>query len=257
MKAKQFYVVMALVIALSLVAAIVPASPAMADTTTTLTLPSNVYRPAEFIVSSTTTNSGAAYDNVRFNIIVSGPVDFTGNRADTFTITKVNGDSNTEGINDTFVLVGGDWVGYWGPPGGFLLPDSYSATSNFTIQMDDVTTAPLGNYDLTVELVDLTPDPDVTLVTATDSFSLSDDTLYVGTPEYQYQFNTIQDAIDASSLGDTIIVSPGNYTEQLFIDCELNILSTHGADATVIDGTGLTGRSLEVVEWDTGNTTII
>ena len=80
------------------------------------------------------------------------------------------------------MLVDGSFVGYWGPAEGFTLPASYDVTSTFTIQMTDVTTAPVGDYEVTVALVDLTPEPDVTLATATDGFSLW--TASLGTKAY-------------------------------------------------------------------------
>ena len=249
MKRKIFSILFALVLVMSF--SLIPAVPAMAvilETTTTLTVPDNVYRPAEFVASSTTINSGTAYTNVRFNITVDGPVDFTGDRADTFTITKVNGSSDTQGINETFVLEDGDWVGYWGPADGFTLSDGYNETSTFTTQMCNVTTAPLGNYDVTVELVNLTPDPDVILATATDSFSLSADTLYVGAGQ---QFTTIQSAIDAASAGDTINVAAGTYTEDLAIDGkDLTLVGAgSGADPgsnTILGKIGTYASNLEV-----------
>jgi len=168
-KITAIILMVALVLALALPAAVVGASP---GTTVTLDIPEYVYRPVPFDATSTTTNDGTAYTNVRFNITVDGPVDFTGDRADTFTITHLNGSTDTQGINTTFVLVSGDFVGFWGPAGGFPLPAPYGPiTSTFTIQMNDDTTAPVGNYDVTVELVDLTGP--TTLATATDSFSLS------------------------------------------------------------------------------------
>jgi len=244
-------IVLVMVLSLGLVMA-VPAAATDPGTTVTLTVPDNVYRPAEFVVSSTATNSGTAYTNVRFNITVSGPEAFTGDRADTFTITGVNGSSETQGINDTFVLVDGDWVGYWGPVGGFPLLDPYSVPSTFTVEMCDVATAPLGNYDVTVELVDLTPEPDVILATATDSFSLSADTLYVGTTEYEYQFNTIQDAIGAAEAGDTINVAAGTYDEQVAIGKSLTLVGS--GDATIIQPSGPVLTATTSIPWIGGGT---
>ena len=74
-----------------------------------------------------------------------------------------------------------------------------------------------------------------------------------GVPEVHYP--SIQAAIDAVT-GTTILVGPGYYHEQLFIDQSMTITSVDGADVTIIDGTGLEGRSLEV-EWYPGNTTTI
>lgn len=222
---------LALVLALSL--SLVTAVPAAAaSTTTTLEIPDNVYCPAPFDVSSTTANSETVYDNVRFNITVSGSEAFTGVPSDIFTITHLDGSSDTQGINETFILVDGDFIGGWGPEVGFILSDPYDITSVFTVQMN-TSTAPLGDYEVTVDLVDLTPEPDVTLATATDGFSLSADTLYVGAGQ---QFTTIQSAIDAADSGDIILVYPGIYYENILIDEALTVKSTDGAEETTIDG---------------------
>ena len=234
MKAKIVYMALALVLVFSLAAVVVPAGPALADTTTTLTLPSNVYRPAEFVVSSTTTHDGLAYTNVLFVITVSGPESFAAyDRTDVFTITEVDG-GDPQGISGTFVHQGDDFVGYWGPLGGFPLPASYSATTPFTIEMNNDGTAPLGTYNLKVELVNLSPDPDEQLTEATGSFSLSGDTLYVGAGQ---QFTTIQAAVDAASSGDTINVAAGTYPENLNVNKGVSIVGA-GVSLVTIDVTG-------------------
>jgi hypothetical protein len=51
-------------------------------------------------------------------------------------------------------------------------------------------------------------------------------------------FTTIQEAIDATSDGDTILVRPDTYTENITFptDRSITLRSTHGADSTTIDG---------------------
>ncbi len=58
-------------------------------------------------------------------------------------------------------------------------------------------------------------------------------TLHVPAP-----YSTIQDAIDAADTGDTILVHPGIYLENILIDEALMVKSTGGAEETIIDGDG-------------------
>ena len=48
---------------------------------------------------------------------------------------------------------------------------------------------------------------------------------------------TIQDAIDAATNGDTIIVRPGTYVENIdFLGKEITLISEQGPEVTIIDG---------------------
>src|SRR5262245_39030996 len=50
-------------------------------------------------------------------------------------------------------------------------------------------------------------------------------------------YPTIQDAIDASASGDTILVAPGTYVENIdFLGKAITVQSTSGAALTTIDG---------------------
>ena len=71
--------------------------------------------------------------------------------------------------------------------------------------------------------------PIVYLAFSTVGFS---DTLHVPT-----EFLTIQDAIDAAKDGDTVMVAPGTYVENIsFKGKAITVVSTDGPDLTFIDG---------------------
>ncbi len=60
--------------------------------------------------------------------------------------------------------------------------------------------------------------------------------LFAGVPT----FSRIQDAIDAASGGDTVVVGPGTYYEKIdFAGKNLYLVSTNGPDDTIIDAGGL------------------
>jgi parallel beta-helix repeat protein len=50
----------------------------------------------------------------------------------------------------------------------------------------------------------------------------------------QGQYSTISAAVKAANGGDTILVSPGTYVENIAVDKPLKIVSTNGAQATVV-----------------------
>jgi hypothetical protein len=66
-------------------------------------------------------------------------------------------------------------------------------------------------------------------------------------------FSTIMSAVNAASAGDTILVYPGTYYEEVDISKPLNIISTGGASQTFIDGsTGVTLASAGLVKITAG-----
>ena len=123
----------------------------------TLTVPSKVYNPVPLDITSSTNNpiDGMNYSNVLFKINLSHSIPFEEGteRSDIFTITHYDGGTETYGVSETFQLVNGKFNGYWGPITGFPLFTGYEAESTFTIKMNDI--APLGNYQLSIELYDL------------------------------------------------------------------------------------------------------
>jgi len=88
--------------------------------------------------------------------------------------------------------------------------------------------------------------PGVSSVT-NDEMTFAGTTIYVddsntagpwnGTIDYPYQY--IQDGINATSIGDTIIVNDGTYSEDLVIGkTDLTIKSVNGYDTTIVDTQG-------------------
>jgi len=244
LKRKFFSVFFALVLVLSM--SLVTAVPVGAEVESlTLTMPANVYQPETFTLSSTCTNGTIAYDSVRFEFTLDGRGDFDSGTtlADIFSITAAESDFTGSFADVTSIITGGltgsieggNIVAYWNEA-GFEMSDGYDVTTHLTFQM--TSSAPPGSYIFTFKLVDLTPDPDEPLATATGDFSLSDDTLYVGTTEYEYQFNTIQSAISVASADDTINVAAGIYDEQVVIEKSLTLQGA--GDTTIIQPTQAT-----------------
>jgi len=168
-------VIIGMILIASILAVVNPASSAMADPPTmTLDNPKIVDRITEFNVSCRTINpvTGTSYPNVIFRITMEGPLgQFPQGttRAEIFTITNINKafpKTQLEGgdgynINNTFTLVNGKLVGYYGyyDTNGHITtyPNNYDATTWFTVKMAE--TAPAGDYKIKVEMVKLTNYP--------------------------------------------------------------------------------------------------
>ena len=57
--------------------------------------------------------------------------------------------------------------------------------------------------------------------------------LHVGSGQ---PYSTIQTAVNAATAGDTVVVHPGTYNEQIVINKQLTLQSSDNAEVTIIDG---------------------
>jgi len=119
-------------------------------------------------VTATNPSDGVDYSSVRFDFVLSGPSSL----ADGSFSVKYQEGSNLYDLPLT--VSEGKLVGYFGPETGFPMPKGYSATTNFKVTAN--LSAPVGNYTLTVQLKDLSVDPNVVLATATGNTSVVADT---------------------------------------------------------------------------------
>jgi hypothetical protein len=97
---------------------------------------------------------GTAVEHAQVRVTLDAADDFTDPATDPPQVTAVES-GGTEQID--FVLESGNLVGVWGPTADFSLAPGDMMATTFDVTVADG--APLGNYDLTLELIDLDADP--------------------------------------------------------------------------------------------------
>ncbi|MCX6092443.1 MAG: right-handed parallel beta-helix repeat-containing protein, partial [Candidatus Bipolaricaulota bacterium] len=107
---------------------------------------------------------GANYAHVVLNLRIQGPV------GSDLTASMFRLQSEGSWNDLTLTEVGNDLVANFGGPGGFAMAPNYDQTKTF--RMKAQLTAPTGTYSLVATLVYLDGDPDWTLSTRTDTFSV-------------------------------------------------------------------------------------
>ncbi|WP_321431274.1 NosD domain-containing protein [uncultured Methanolobus sp.] len=130
--------------------------------------------------------------------------------------------TKTTGLN----IVGGPYRGgnYWATPNG----TGFSQTCN-DVDGDRICDS---GYALGGENIDYLPLAEVNVISVDDS----------GGEDY----TTIQAAVTAASQGDTILVYPGTYSENVDVDKQLNIVSTGGGAVTSVTAASSDDHVFEV-----------
>ena len=129
---------------------------------------------------------------------------------------------------------------YWSDVIGIQFISGLKETSVFDIQVNTIN-------DVTIGVQDGAGQADLDQILAENDFPegfnvlgnqikmLEDGKIYISNTGVEYE--TIQAAIDAATVGDTILVGDGDYTEYLTIDKAITLKSVNGRESTEIAGT--------------------
>lgn len=172
MRNKLFTTALVSVLALLLVAGVGLAEP-VAPPELSLDVPDVVERNVEDIFGTLCYNprDGKAYTKVLFIVTITAPEPVT---SAIFQVPAINQGQSPQGFHSTFAPKDGEdpsltLEGYWGPNVGFPMSAPYDAGTDFQFVFNQ--SAPIGTYEITVELVDL-DNENAVLADATASFEL-------------------------------------------------------------------------------------
>ena len=134
------------------------------------TLPDKVFQTYPFQVTASLLNpwGGSQIDGARLRLTVHAPSDLA------------DGDVTATATDQQpvpFTAVGGDLVGWWGPATGFPVSPGYNQSTTFDVNIANG--APVGVYDVTLDLVRVTDDPLVSLAQETGQITVNPNTATV------------------------------------------------------------------------------
>ena len=218
------------------------------------TLPSQVFRTYPFQLTASLLNpwGGELVDRAQLRLLIDATDAFA---AGDVTALAADGQSVPFTVD-----ANGDLVGRWGPDTGFPVAAGYNASTTFDVTLAD--TAPLGDYTVTLGLVDLDA-PETVLAQETGTITVNDNlaTVLWGVPVPRYVTQGVSMTIPlrvyspAAGTGELALTVTGPVEDPLTPDSEalaagdLKVFASDGTDMVPMPLT-LDAQGRLVGTWD-------